>query len=285
MPIDGLTPPAELMGNAAGNIDYNDFRSVGSEFLSYFRNLADLQPDAHVLDVGCGCGRIAMALATFLNAKGRYEGVDVDSRSIDWANKEIGGQLPNFRFQRSDVFNSTYNPAGKIRPEAYRLPFADRTFDFAVLTSVFTHMLPGSMSNYLSEVARILKMDGRCFITMFLLNDECSNRISAGKSCFQFPHRFRDCCVADVGRPEDVVAYDEKAAIRKFNREGLNLLQPPIYGRWSGCPNATSSQDILIAQKTRRLGMVARARRMYLSMVPGNKVTFVREPAYARAAA
>ncbi len=57
---------------------------------------------------------------------------------------------------------------------------------FVLLTSVFTHMLPQDMDNYLSEVARVLKPDGRCLITYFLLNPESLALIDAEESSFNF---------------------------------------------------------------------------------------------------
>ena len=44
-----------------------DFRAVGQKFLHLFTELADLQPDERVLDIGCGCGRIAFPLTEYLS--------------------------------------------------------------------------------------------------------------------------------------------------------------------------------------------------------------------------
>jgi cyclopropane fatty-acyl-phospholipid synthase-like methyltransferase len=41
-----------------------------------------------------------------------------------------------------------------------------------LLKSVFTHLRPAEVENYLKEVARLLKADGRCLAPFFLLNQE-----------------------------------------------------------------------------------------------------------------
>src|SRR6266508_3053488 len=53
-----------------------DWEDAGRRLVSHFRTYADLQQGERVLDIGCGAGRIALALAPYLNA-GHYEGFDL----------------------------------------------------------------------------------------------------------------------------------------------------------------------------------------------------------------
>jgi hypothetical protein len=55
---DPLTPPRQL----AYYVGKGDFRATGEEFRGHFRDLADLQAEDRVLDIGCGIGRMARAL-------------------------------------------------------------------------------------------------------------------------------------------------------------------------------------------------------------------------------
>jgi len=73
---------------------------------------------------------------------GQYDGIDVSKSSIRWCHSTLSRRFSNFRFRHADVFNREYNPAGRLPAGEYVLPFEDRRFDFILLTSVFTHMLP-----------------------------------------------------------------------------------------------------------------------------------------------
>ncbi len=51
------------------------------------------------LDLGCGYGRLAYALNTEVpNFRGRYIGLDILVRHIEWCQQEIERRLPNFTF-------------------------------------------------------------------------------------------------------------------------------------------------------------------------------------------
>jgi len=85
--------------------------------------------------------------------------------AIDWCRRKISSKYPNFHFQFADIFNGVYNPKGKIKPVEYKFPYENESFDFVFVKSVFTHMLPQDMEHYFSEIARVLRKDGRCLIT------------------------------------------------------------------------------------------------------------------------
>src|SRR4051794_41708508 len=48
---------------------------------------------------------------------------------------------PLSRSAVADLFNARYNPAGTQSADAYTFPYGDGRFDFALATSVFTHLL------------------------------------------------------------------------------------------------------------------------------------------------
>ena len=62
---DELTPPRRLIFIGRGR-----FLEIGKEFTEHFKQLVDLKPNQHVLDVGCGIGRIAIPLTRYLSADG-----------------------------------------------------------------------------------------------------------------------------------------------------------------------------------------------------------------------
>jgi len=217
------------------------FESSGAEFMGYLRSLALLRPSERVLDIGCGCGQMALHLKNYLDENGGYVGVDIHRPSINWCRQKIARRHKNFQFEHIDVRNLAYNPNAAQPAEAYVFPFADRSFDLILLKSVFTHMRPPEVSNYLSEVARLLKSDGRCLATFFLLNDEqaaLANELAFnyGEGEWRYVHEHS---------PESAVAYDESFVMQLPEKYEL-VVEKKIYGRWTGRDDGLSYQDILI---------------------------------------
>jgi len=205
-----------------------------------------------VLDVGCGIGRQAVALTQFLTYPGRYDGIDIVAHGISWCRTQISSRYPSFQFYYSDIFNKEYNPKGKIRAKDYRFPFADATYNFIFLTSVFTHMLPEDVENYVAEIARVLKVDGRCFATFFLLNEESRRLMAEGQSVLDYKHDCGVYRVVSTQVPELSVAYDEAFVLQLFRKYGLGLSRPIFYGGWDGRNGGTphlGQQDILVTHR------------------------------------
>lgn len=226
-----------------------DFESTGREFLSYFVRFCDLQPTARILEIGCGIGRIALPLTGHLIG-GSYVGMDVVETSIRWCQQHITPKHQNFQFYHVDLFNGRYNRNGITRDEDYRFPFADESFDFIFLTSVFTHLLPPGIANYLSEIRRLLSDDGQVFMSFFLLNQKQGRLALQGRNAIDFKHAIGVYQVRDAEIPENAVAYDESYLIGLFDAYGFGVRRPVMYGTWNGCTDGLSFQDMIITTKT-----------------------------------
>jgi len=149
---------------------------MGEEITRHsFIGHAGITPESKVLDVGCGCGKIARPLARFLSDGGEYHGIDITHAAIDWC-RQAYESVSNFHFHLADIASSRYNLTGRVSAENFHFPFDDHKFDFIFLGSVFTHMLPGEVGNYLSEISRVLKPEGKCLATFFILDDEANDR-------------------------------------------------------------------------------------------------------------
>jgi ubiquinone/menaquinone biosynthesis C-methylase UbiE len=224
-----------------------DYEVVGQEFFQLFLDIGKLKPNEKVLDAGCGLGRMAMPLTGYLSDEGSYEGFDIVAEGINWCKENISKKYPRFNFQVSDVYNKQYNPTGKYKAAEYKFPFYDASFDFVFLTSVFTHLLPLDMENYLREIKRVLRRNGRCFITYFLLNEEALQLMASGQSKEDFKFDFGIYRTVSIEVPEYCIAYNEKTIIDLYHKCGLEILYPVRYGLWCGRKEFTSYQDIIIA--------------------------------------
>src|SRR5437879_7506334 len=133
-------PPERLRTWVGPFSDAELFAQSGAEMVAEIIEVCGLAPDARILEVGCGCGRLSRAFATYLNSEGCYEGFDVAAELIEWCQQHLEPQLPNFRFSHADVRAAGHNPEGTVVGAAFRFPFANSAFDLAVVSSVFTHM-------------------------------------------------------------------------------------------------------------------------------------------------
>lgn len=226
-----------------------DFKVIGAEFLRHFTELGGLKPNHKVLDIGCGIGRIALSLTGYLSCEGEYKGFDIIRDGIAWCRENITPRYPNFHFEAVDIYNRTYNPRGKYSAVGFKFPYCDDYFDFVYTTSVFTHMLPADMENYLAESARVMKRGGRCVHTFFLLNDEAASLMAQGTAVFNFIYKREGYLTVSRIEPEKAVAYEEPRVRALYEKYQLKIIEPIHYGNWCGRKECISGQDVVAAEK------------------------------------
>jgi SAM-dependent methyltransferase len=168
---------------------------------------------------------------------------------IAWCQENITPRHPNFRFRVADIKNKEYNPAGRFAASEYEFPYESASFDFVLLTSVFTHLLPDEVENYLSEIWRVLAPGGRCLASFFLLNEESLGAIRSGTSTIDFRHDFGGYRVKDVQTPEAAIAFPEDYIRSLYAERRLNIAEPIHYGSWPGRRAFLSYQDVVVAVK------------------------------------
>lgn len=162
-------PPLEFQALVCGPGNEQMFEPIGGRLRDRLRQHDMLTSNAGVLDIGCGCGR----LARFLTGSpiGAYVGFDRHKGMVDWCTQEISSRDPRFHF---DYFSlkSAYtvwdDQAGTIDTETFRFPYDDSAFDTIVLASVFTHMSPGETRQYLGEMARVMRPGAKALFSIFL---------------------------------------------------------------------------------------------------------------------
>ena len=172
-----------------------------------------------------------MGLTSQLPAACSYEGFDNMRNAVDWCSKSISAKFPNFRFRFEDVRNSAYNPSGRHTADQFRFPYDDDCFDVVFAVSVFTHMVPEEVSNYISEVSRVLRPGGICFITYFLLDEIAIDQLKSTRTLFDFKFDFGFYRLLDVAVPGAAVAYSDDYVRSEYKRFGLEIREI-IYGSW-----------------------------------------------------
>lgn len=242
-----MIPPLELMHD--GPVGFEEFKTNGEEFFRYYTELCDFKPHEKMLDVGSGMGRKTFLLTDYLNHDGSYDGLDIVKIGIDWCTERITQKCPRFKFQLIDVCNRHYNPTGRYKASEYKFPFADESFDFVVLCSVFTHMLAEDVEHYLCEVARVLKTGGRCLISFFLLNEISLTLMRGNRSAINLNINLGSCYLADASDPEAVTGYEEDFVRAVYDKYDLKIKEPIHYGAWCGRETFLSYQDLILAFK------------------------------------
>jgi len=221
------------------------FLREGRAIRSLLIDLASLTPANDVLEIGCGCGRTAHALAAWLEP-GRYIGVDVEPVALSACQRSAALGARGFRFAHMDVANREYNPSGQTPAASYRFPYPDASFDVVCLISVFTHMLPADVTRYAEEICRLLRPGGRCLLSTFLL-DHGRN----GKT-LSFPHALGPARHERADLPEIAVAYPSAFLVDAFRRHGAEPCGAPRIGTWRAGPPAPDivfGQDVLVFER------------------------------------
>jgi SAM-dependent methyltransferase len=244
---DALLPPAHLRVYYYRSLRPEAYRAA-CETVKAELMTRGLQPHHRVLDIGSGIGNLAGALLDYL--RGGYDGVEIHREAVAWCQQAITPRYPNFRFHRADVANTAYNPRGELVGSGYRFPFADATFDYVYLGSVFTHMPVEEVEQYLREIARVLAPGGLCIASFFLLNADSARGIDAGSSFMPFgpadaTGRYR---LHDAAVPGAAIAIDEAWVRQACASAGLTMEDVRRGFWWNG---RAHDQDIVTARSRR----------------------------------
>ena len=249
---DPLLPPfsmRRLVGQSKWELNGDDFKKHGCHFVEKLVQDAGLESASRVLDLGCGCGRLAVPLTKVIGPSGGYVGLESIEPLVRWCRRSITSRFPHFQFIQAEVQNAVYNRRGKLQAETFRFPFEAGEFDLVAALSIFTHLLPRAAENYAAESARVLKRGGRLFATFYLIEEQTRSVHSS----LDFSHELQPGVLTiDPALPERAVAHRTDWLLQVFQRHGLGLVPPVRGGGWTGRQPAYSWwQDVLILEKQR----------------------------------
>ena len=242
----------EIPKKLAGNHGKENAAAIGAKWAETFELSGGLKANSSVLDIGCGPGRMAIAIGErFGFTNPAYLGFDISRKDIDFCTRAITANHRAFRFVHLPIFNAHYNPEGTIQPKDVKFPAEDKSVDFAFATSVFTHMRTPETLAYLRETKRCLKPGGRFFATFFCMDPSVKAETAPR---FQFASPVDNhCYTATPQNPEDVIGFPVEFVLGAFKEAGY-VDVGLIRGAWHGV-SARHGQDIVVARRPRFLGI------------------------------
>src|SRR5215831_4375293 len=204
-------PPNHLrIRVGSGNRIFNghvDFIQTSSRCWLAFLSRGYCTSSSDVVELGCGCGRIARALRDprwdpwF---DGTYVGVDIDNEMIEYCRNNFPAE--RFEFITSPHRSKTYSSENLCvaSETAFDLAIAaPESKDFVYSVSLYSHLLETEALDYLRETYRILRVGGIMYMTFF-----CIEHVELGGR-WTFKHRHGHAHVESARYPEAAVAYDQ----------------------------------------------------------------------------
>lgn len=207
--------------------DFSRTRKKTWEELDFLaKNVA---PNERVLDLGCGNGRL---YELFKDKIVGYCGIDISEKLIDIAKS----RYPGVRFRVGDALN---------------LPFPDNLFDNVFGVAVFHHIPSKEFRlRFLSEAKRVLKPQGKLFLTVWHLPRQKKNLLVFKnfllKMLFLSKLDLNDKFVSWGDKTQRYVHYFSCAELKKLVKEsGLRMKEMRILKRAKG----EQSNIALVAEK------------------------------------
>ena len=146
-------PPPDLRARVHGEEELSSFHKIGKvvslNLESTIQSIPiQLENNSHILDFGCGCGRI---ISWFYNLypNSKFYGTDIDNEGITWCQENL-----------SNIGNFSVN---EVMPP---LPYSEQFFALIYSISIFTHLPEDMQFAWLKELKRVCKKGAYLLLTV-----------------------------------------------------------------------------------------------------------------------
>jgi len=129
-----------------GQLQFNFLKSNG------------LLPEHNFLDIACGSFRAGRFIIDYLN-KNNYYGIDLDIETV-----EAGKQYEINHLIKQKSPNILIN-------NEFEFELFNQKFDFMIAQSLWTHLDLNIILKCIINIKKVLKSDGKCFVTFFENSD------------------------------------------------------------------------------------------------------------------
>lgn len=243
-----------------GKVSYGEWAHVIGVFQTLLYQTLDQKDGNSVLDVGCGRGLLGLAAAPFVTNGGKYTGIDVIKKDVEFCRSRFPKE--SSEFIHFEVANAMYS--SEQSQELKKWPIADASQDAVTALSVWTHLNERDAIFYLKEVERVLKPGGRAVITFFRLDEGYENSLAKRTDALGRYHAtkqtkwvFTEKAYGSADwltpkwtkHPEDAVGVTETGMTRLTESSGLKI-HKYYPGNWKETIGVYF-QDVLILEKSR----------------------------------
>lgn len=238
------TPGKALMKHVTGNPDLTPEQYFGigrAVALDIFKLGVIHDPSAKVIDIGCGCGRIAQFLLPMLEpTKGQYIGYDTWADGPAWATENLSTIHPHGQFIHLGE-TSQYEAS---TAHAFGVPAGSQ--DAVIAISLFSHLRKEAANQCLSEISKALRPGGKAYLT-FLASKE------------RFREWFPDlaCPEDDYGiyyvKPGSEDSFVEERVLASLFEANSLAIKEKLYGTFRGDRfrgrGLAGYQDVFVAER------------------------------------
>jgi len=246
---DEALPPVAFM-NTIGSHNRDHYVAVAASLFDELVKRGQLSEESAVVDIGCGCGRLAVPLCRFLT-RGRYWGIDVWPDGIAWCDANIAATNARASFHCLTAADNYYfNAERSFQDNRFLLPFLeDGSIDLCFSISVFTHLVQADARQYLLEIARTLREDGIFYVTTFII-DEFFWNFRQQTGAHQGVKEVDSGVYQAYAQQDIFVGYAMSAWQRLVRECGLRIISFET-GSWAAKPGARVFQDTFILMRDR----------------------------------